>query len=121
MVHVTFNEKVECHQYSPTHPEEIQSNNRNDDVKHPAGVTSSQSRLKYNIRFLKNLQNGPLSQACPDIVKKGIEEKQGWTGTEPLPPSKAFSKRGNVFAQRPIINQNSVFHRPINNQNSKYF
>lgn len=108
MVHVTFNEKVECHQYSPipTHTEEMQSNNRNNDRSDIEGATSSsvpgQSRIKYNITFLKDLRDSALSQACPDVVTKGIEGNKEWAGKEYFPLSSARPiLKGSVFSRQP--------------------
>lgn len=103
MVHVTFSEKVECHQYSPTgtHP----SNDTNDNRNHAEVASSSargQARVKYDRRFLKSLRKSPISQVCPEFVKKGIEENKSWTGSDPLPiPSGRAISKGNTFYRQP--------------------
>ncbi len=100
--HVTFNENVECHQYSPTFAA-MQPNLRNDSVRAP--------RLKYSVEFLKGLQNTAASKICPDAVQNGIREGKEWAGGyhQTFPMSRSTNR--------------SVFSRPFNppNYNSKFF
>lgn len=105
MVHVTFNEKVECHQYSPTHPEGSQPDDRNRPVEVASSSEQRQSRLKYNMKFLKNLRDTSLSRGCPDVVKQGMEDGKGWAGYV-LPPSTSISK-GSVFSNQRTSYSNS--------------
>lgn len=102
MVHVTFNEKVECHQYSPM-PTQTE-----------LGTPDERGRtvLKYSTDFLKGLKTNPLSQICPDVVKTAIAEGKGWTGNDPFP----------VMVRQPPVPlgrsaQKSVFARPQNPPN----
>lgn len=113
MVHVTFNEKVECHQYSPTHPEGIQPlDDRNRPVEVASSSVQRQSSLKYNMKFLKNLRDTSLSRGCPDVVKRGMEDGKPWAGYV-LSPSTSIRQigKGTVFFN----------HRPPYNNNSNYY
>lgn len=83
VVHVTFNEKVECHQYtpSPTLTEEILLTNRNDDNRTEevaSAIVPERAPLKYDPAFLRNLRKSPFAQLCPEAVKKGIEGGKEW-------------------------------------------
>lgn len=117
MVHVTFNEKVECHQYSPiptTHTEEMQPNHRNNDRNPTEEATSSsvsgQSRIKYNLKFLMDLRESDLSKTCPDVIKKAIEENKGWTGSDPISTSSGRPiLKGSVFSRQPYTYNFSNF------------
>lgn len=99
--HVTFNENVECHQYSPTLAG-MQPNCRNDMMDSSSVRTP---RLKYTAEFLKGLQNADLSKTCPDAVKKGITDGKEWAGglPQPFPMSRSTNR--------------SVFSRPFNQPN----
>lgn len=100
MVHVTFNEKVECHQYSssPTQTNS-QSSKMNDSRNSVDEVTSGQSDRKYTAEFMKGLKSVALSQVCPDVVKKAMADGKRWT------------KNG----------RKSVFYRPQQQQNSSNY
>ncbi|KAJ6632789.1 hypothetical protein Bhyg_17697 [Pseudolycoriella hygida] len=83
-------------------------NGENVNRTHSAQVATN---LKYNVDFLKRLRENPLSNVCPDVVKRGIKENKGWTGSG-----------GGVTDEemnRPIIRNGTVFMRQMNPYNSR--
>lgn len=104
MVHVTFNEKVECHQYTPAPTENTPPANRNENMDRMEVLASTnmqgQTRFSYDAQFLRSLKTNPLSNICPDVVKKGMEDGKSW------------ADKNSWFGSR------SVFAKPLNTYNS---
>lgn len=147
MVHVTFNEKVECHQYSSAHTE-TQPNNRHDDKNDATNAVPSSVGGKlpprYTAEFLKGLRYGPHTQTCPvALINSGLRKD----AVEPfssrfksvhsrlstyLPNSSNFSKK-NLFwstflkqtrkfitggqRQRPLTSYYSTYNQPNGGRN----
>lgn len=118
MVHVTFNEKVECHQYTPSPTiDEILATNRNDNRNLTGRLDSTnvqgRTRLNYNAAFLKALRNNPQSQICPDVVQKGVRDGKDWAQTTP----DAVSSNPDWDGKNRWTANRSVFARPPSHYN----
>ncbi|KAG4066709.1 hypothetical protein HA402_007345 [Bradysia odoriphaga] len=121
MVHVTFNEKVECHQYSSTHTEDLPDDDKDDAPDAGPSNVRAQSGPKYTAEFLKGLRYGPHTETCPDaIMNSGIRKLATdafWNRTGKSVPSRQQYPQ-NYRGQRRNPHQLTPFYSTYNQPNN---